>query len=101
MSANRMRILGLLLPGLALALTQLAPSAGTALQEQTGKEGQPTSQETAFFEKEVLPILKANCFKCHGEGKTRGGLSLTSRQDVLEGGDHGPAVSLQKPEESR
>ena len=28
------------------------------------------------FEKEVLPILQAKCFKCHGDGKTKGDLSL-------------------------
>src|SRR5687768_1954184 len=54
----------------------------------------------AFFEKEVLPVLKANCFKCHGDGKTKGGLSLASRDGVLKGGDSGPAVSLEKPEAS-
>ncbi len=60
-----------------------------------------TAREVAFFEKEVLPILKANCFKCHGEGKKRGGLDLTRRAGVLEGGDLGPAVALDRPETSR
>ncbi len=57
--------------------------------------------DSAFFEKEVVPILKAHCFKCHGEGKVRGGLRLTSREGILKGGDSGPAVSLGKPAESR
>ncbi len=57
--------------------------------------------QIAFYEKEVLPLLKARCLKCHGEEKTRGGLRLTSREAVLKGGDLGPAVSLDKPESSR
>jgi len=59
-----------------------------------------SAEQVAFFEKEVLPILKANCFKCHGEGKVRGGLSLVSRAGILKGGDLGPAVDLQKPDAS-
>src|SRR5262245_14647990 len=63
----------------------------------------PTRDATdgAFFEKDVLPILKDHCFKCHGEGKVRGGLRLTSREAILEGGEQGPAVSLKSPESSR
>src|SRR6266540_270946 len=54
-------------------------------------------EDAAFFGKEVLPILKANCFKCHGEGKVKGGLRLSSRQALLTGGDSGPAVVLDRP----
>ena len=38
----------------------------------------PSAADVAFFEKDVLPILKANCFACHGsEKKLQGGLKLT------------------------
>lgn len=61
----------------------------------------PTPEETAFFTKEVLPILQAHCFSCHGaDKKIRGGLRLTSREAILEGGDTGPAVTLDKPQDS-
>ncbi|HEY1379650.1 MAG TPA: PSD1 and planctomycete cytochrome C domain-containing protein [Gemmataceae bacterium] len=55
----------------------------------------------AFYEKEVLPVLQAHCLNCHGgQAKIKGGLKLTSRADVLKGGDSGPAVNLDKPAES-
>jgi hypothetical protein len=61
-----------------------------------------TAADVAFYEKEVLPLLRANCLKCHGAtDKVRGGLRLTARDSVLRGGDGGPAVSLEKPSESR
>ena len=60
-----------------------------------------TAEDIKFFEKDVLPILKANCFACHGsEKKLQGGLKLTSREDILKGGESGPAVDLKKTDES-
>ena len=41
------------------------------------------------FEKDIRPILKANCFDCHGEGeKLKGGLDLRSlvTQDLAKNG---------------
>ncbi len=61
-----------------------------------------SAEQVAYFEKEVRPILKAHCLKCHGDDpkKIRGGLDLRSRKLVLTGGDTGPAVNLDKPDES-
>lgn len=45
------------------------------------------------FRKSVLPILKSKCLKCHGlDEKIKGGLRLTSRENILKGGDSGPAI---------
>ena len=53
-----------------------------------------------FFEEQVAPLLKKHCYKCHGEGEVRGGLRLTARSSILQGGDTGPAVSLTEPGKS-
>jgi hypothetical protein len=68
----------------------------------TGAAQPASPQEVKYFEKEVRPILEANCFRCHGaEGKKiRGGLNLTTRGGVLTGGDTGPAVDLKQPTKS-
>src|SRR5262249_61811212 len=47
------------------------------------------------YEADVLPILKANCYECHGIAKPKGSLSLAAREAILQGGDSGPAVDLQ------
>ena len=61
----------------------------------------PAPTPDRFFAKEIRPILAGTCWKCHGgEGKPRGGLDLTSREGLLRGGNHGPAVTPQKPESS-
>lgn len=53
-----------------------------------------TPDQLEFFEKKVRPILAENCYKCHSveEGKSRGGLTLDTRDGVLKGGEGGPAL---------
>lgn len=59
-----------------------------------------TAEALAFYDKEVLPLLKTACLKCHGETKFKGGFSLASREAIIRGGDLGAGVDLQKPENS-
>ncbi|HEV7225959.1 MAG TPA: c-type cytochrome domain-containing protein, partial [Pirellulales bacterium] len=53
-----------------------------------------------FFERKVRPLLVEKCQKCHGAEKSRGNLRLRSRDEVLKGGDSGPAAIPGKPGES-
>ena len=49
------------------------------------------------FHTRVLPVLRDNCFRCHGE-KDKGGLRLNTREALLEGGDsETPAVTPGDP----
>ena len=63
-------------------------------------ENEPSSEQVAFFEKEVRPILAENCFQCHGEEKQRGSLRLDHPGHLLAGGDSGPAVEPGDPDAS-
>ncbi|HXG08307.1 MAG TPA: c-type cytochrome domain-containing protein, partial [Gemmataceae bacterium] len=65
-----------------------------------GAEPTTSAERTRFFETEIQPILQAHCISCHGGEKTRSGLNLTSREGLLKGGERGPAVSLDKPDDS-
>jgi mono/diheme cytochrome c family protein len=77
-------------------------AVGVLLMAQAGPVNAGAPPDGArVFESQVLPILKANCFACHGgEDKVRGDLRLTSREGLLRGGTSGPVVSLEKPEQS-
>src|SRR5438046_1194984 len=57
-------------------------------------------ERRAFFESKVRPVLEKHCFLCHGGAKVRNNLRLTSRQSLLEGGDHGPAIVPGDPDRS-
>ncbi|MCR9295159.1 MAG: PSD1 and planctomycete cytochrome C domain-containing protein [bacterium] len=53
-----------------------------------------------LFQKEVLPILREHCWRCHAE-KRQGGLQLDSRHAVLQSGESGmPAVVPGDPQAS-
>lgn len=53
---------------------------------------QTSLDEAQQFHGKVLPILSANCFRCHGDKET-GGLRLNSREMALKAGDsERPAV---------
>ena len=45
--------------------------------------------EPVSFEDEIHPILAERCFKCHAGDDRKGGFSMNSRSDVLEGGEFG------------
>ncbi|MEX2174908.1 MAG: PSD1 and planctomycete cytochrome C domain-containing protein [Pirellulaceae bacterium] len=83
-----------------MALLALCAVAGTAKAAEPAQTPAFTAEQLAFFEREVKPILKANCFNCHGaEKKVQSELYLTSREGVLKGGENGEIVSLESPGE--
>jgi hypothetical protein len=57
-------------------------------------------QETEFFESRVRPVLVEHCLVCHGPQKQRSGLRVDSREALLTGGDHGPALIPGDPDNS-
>lgn len=45
-----------------------------------------------FFDKQVRPLLRANCSGCHSANMLNGGLALDSLEAMQKGGNRGPAV---------
>jgi hypothetical protein len=93
-----------LMPNHFKMLVLLAFAAGVpcAAMRVTAADAAPTAAQSDFFEKEVQPILRENCFKCHSHDadKIKGGLVLDTREGALKGGDSGPAILPGKPDQS-
>ncbi len=69
----------------ALAMAQATP-------------GPPFSPEgIQFFETAVRPTLHSQCSQCHNDRLRTSGLSVASRQGLLEGGNRGPAIAPGNP----
>ena len=59
-----------------------------------------TAQQIQFYEQQVKPVLANNCLNCHGTGRVKGGLQLTSRSALLRGGESGSVINEQSPRDS-
>jgi mono/diheme cytochrome c family protein len=60
-----------------------------------------STADVEFFEAKVRPLLDQHCSSCHAKGKSKGGLSLASRDAMLKGGDSAqPAVVPGAPDQS-
>ena len=53
-----------------------------------------------LFEEKVRPVLAARCFSCHGPAKQKAGLRLDSLVGMLRGGESGPVIIPEAPDDS-
>lgn len=51
-----------------------------------------TDRDEPTLERDVAPILKAHCLKCHGPNRPKGKLNLGGPRAMARGGESGPAV---------
>ena len=52
------------------------------------------------FERDIYPMLQANCVACHNKAKSEGDLNLETSQSIMKGGSSGLLVVPGKPDES-
>ena len=64
----------------------VAPAAATALLTV------PSAAEEVTFGRDVLPILERRCLVCHQGSGAQNGLRVATVDDLLVGGESGPAV---------
>ncbi len=69
------------------------------------RAAEPTSEQLAFFENKIRPVLAQKCYSCHSaeakeKGKLKSGLYVDSREGLLYGGETGPALLPGKPADS-
>jgi hypothetical protein len=64
----------------------------------------PAQERTAagerFFDDRVEPVLRTHCLSCHNDQLRSGGVSFTTRENLLKGGRNGPAVVPGNPQKS-
>ena len=61
----------------------------------------PEGTETVSFTKDIAPFMVRLCVGCHSGANPRGGLSLTTFENMMIGGDSGAVILPGNREESR
>ena len=87
--------IGAAVMGSFLLAGQLSPAEAAAPAPPA-----PNQAGDPVFERQVKPILVANCVRCHAGRKIKGGIDLSTRDKLLLGGDSGPSVVGSKPADS-
>lgn len=92
-------------PEAKLPLTDDDRSSVAAQAEPDGPLGTDAAFSTdqiAFFERHIRPLLVEHCFDCHSTDakQLKASLYVDSREGILQGGDSGPAIVPGQPNDS-
>ena len=80
--------------------TALAATAAAVLLLGLPIRVQGQAARAVSFSKDVLPILKASCGKCHGGKDSKGGIDLSTYASIKKGGKDGPVFVEGSPDKS-
>src|SRR5205814_7990213 len=58
------------------------------------------AEDKVDFGKQIVPILKDNCFKCHGAEKQKAKLALHTPEAITKGSKDGPIIVKGDPSKS-
>src|SRR6266478_5563290 len=88
---------------IAIALRAVAATlAGVVTAGQSVSQLLPADKGEIDFVRDVQPILRNNCYKCHGPEKQKGLLRWDSKESVLvQGGQSGKEIVAGRSGESR
>ncbi len=82
--------------------TFAAATSGTAFadEERPIEAAETKLGRPVEFDKDIFPMLQANCVACHNKAKSEGDLNLESSQAIMKGGSSGALIVPGKPDES-
>lgn len=84
-------------------LTVFAACSGRATADEEEKPvppEEPSLGRPVEFERDIYPILQANCIACHNLARSESELNLEDAAKIMKGGAAGPSVIPGKPDES-
>ena len=84
----------------SLAFAGLAATAVLSHPTMVSAAADPAPNTVAYYTDKVQPILKENCYRCHGGENHRGGLQIDTKAGLLKGGRDGAVLVPGSPEKS-
>jgi cytochrome c len=87
---------------LAALMLAAAGLTGAALSHpaKVVAQADPAPNTMAYYNDKVQPILRENCYRCHGAPNHRGGLQIDTKSGLLRGGHDGAVIVPGHPEQS-
>ena len=86
-------------PVRVLAFAAVAGAAAVGASTQSVTPSTPTravrgtpAGPLVDFQRQIRPLLSDHCLECHSQDKRKGGLSLATYADALEGGATAPVI---------
>ncbi len=79
------------------------PSSDTANSSQANllsKESKDRDEGLQLFQDRIQPLFESHCYECHGYNMPKAGFKLTTRTQILEGGNSGAAIVPHAPDAS-
>jgi len=73
---------------------------GVAVPAWDARAAEITPEGRDLFEAKIRPVLIAECYECHAGTKSKGGLLLDSRDNMLQGGNSGDLLAPGDPEKT-
>lgn len=77
--------------------TEKAPDAKPEDKTPSTKPTDTPVSDKVDFVKDIAPIIRDSCLKCHGGEKTKGKLKLNTKADTMKGGESGKCINPGKP----
>jgi len=91
-TAHLLTVVSVLLTG-TVANAQTPPPNHWKIDEVDTSKLPPASDQTGVtFDKDISPLFKASCVRCHGAQRPRAGLRLDSLNGALKGGRDGKVI---------
>ena len=75
--------------------------AGIASAAESPVDARQRRARQEHFERRIRPLLLARCTRCHGAKQARGNLRLDTRKGLQRGGQSGPVIDPQQPQNSQ
>ena len=74
--------------------------AGSVLSQDAAPKLPPPADRTVDFHRDIVPILRGSCLKCHSGEQAKGSLRMETRELLLKGGESSAVVVSGKSGES-
>jgi hypothetical protein len=87
-----LKIIGMLLAALPAAAQNNATNIWDISKIDVSKLPPASDQQGLTFTKDIAPLFKATCVRCHGQDRPRHGLRLDTREGALAGGREGKMI---------